>query len=80
MPDDPQSESVELPVDTALDLHKALGSKGDPTGSPNSKTVSVNLDPATAAKVRGALKEGLNSASAIAFTEEDEDEDDDKNG
>jgi hypothetical protein len=80
MPSDPRSESVELPVDAAIALHQALGNTEAPTGSPSSKTVSVNLDPATAAKVRGALKDGLNSASAIAFTEEDEDDDDDKNG
>ena len=79
MPNDPQSESVQIPVDTAIDLHKAVGGSGTPTGTPTSQSVSVNLDPATAAKVRQALKDGLHNASAIAFTEDDEDEDDDKN-
>ena len=70
MANDPQSTTVNLPVDTAVQLHDALGMDGTPTGSPNSNTVSLQLDSDTADKVRSALKDGLNSTVAIAFGED----------
>jgi hypothetical protein len=68
--EDPNSTTVELPVDTAAGLHQALGGQGTLADQPGSSTVSVSLDADTAAKLKDALGKGLTGAAAFAYGED----------